>query len=72
MAMGGDNLPIGRNQMEDEKKPRERAIVKPFKRPPRARVSKEEMLRNMSTIKERRKQYLEELRDELCAKLRDG
>ena len=55
--------------MEDEKKPRESTRLKPFKRPPRARVSKEDMLRNMRTIEERRRQYLEDLRDELCAKL---
>ena len=56
--------------MEDEKKPRESTRLKPFKRPPRARVSKEEMLRNMRTSKERRREYLEELRAELCAEIR--
>ena len=55
--------------MKDEKEKRESTILKPFKRPPRAHVSKEDMLRNMKNIKERRRQYLEELRDELCAKL---
>ena len=57
--------------MENEKKPRESTIPKPFKRPPRAHISKEEMLRNMRSIKERRKQYLADLRAELCAELRD-
>lgn len=52
--------------MEDEKEPRESAIPKWFKRPPRVRVSKEEMLNNMRTFEERRKQYLAELRAELC------
>jgi hypothetical protein len=56
--------------MENEKKPRESTILKPFKRPPRAHVSKEEMLRNMRSIKERRQQYLADLRAELCAELR--
>lgn len=56
--------------MENEKKPRESTILKPFKRPPRAHVSKEEMLRNMRTIKERRQQYLADLRAELFAELR--
>lgn len=56
--------------MKKPDQPRESTILKPFKRPPRARISKEEMLRNMRTIKERRQQYLEELRDELCAQLR--
>jgi hypothetical protein len=48
----------------------ESTILKPFKRPPRARVSKEEMLRNMRNIKERRERYLDELRAQLCAELR--
>ena len=56
--------------MENDQKPRENKRLKPFKRPPRARVSKEEMLRKMRTIKERRKQYLADLRAELCAELR--
>jgi len=57
--------------MTAEKKPRESSIPKPFKRPPRKHISKEEMLRNMRTIKERRKQYVADLRAELCAELRD-
>ena len=57
--------------MENEENPRESTILKPFKRPPRKHVSKEEMLRNMRSIKERRKQYLAELRAELCAELRE-
>ena len=56
--------------MADENKPRESTILKPFERPPRAHVSKEEMLRNMRTIRERRKQYLADLRAELCAEVR--
>jgi hypothetical protein len=32
--------------MDDEKEKRQIKILKPFKLPPRARVSKEEMLRN--------------------------
>lgn len=56
--------------MENDKKPRESTRLKPFKRPPRVRVSKEEMLRKMGTIKERRKLYLADLRAELSAKLR--
>ena len=56
--------------MENEKKPRKSTRLKAFKKPPRARISKEEMLSKMRTIKERRKQYLADLRAELCAKLR--
>ena len=55
--------------MNDEKEPRESTILKPFKRPPRAHVSKEEMLRNMDNIEEWRKQHLADLRAELCADL---
>ena len=56
--------------MKDEKENRESTILKPFKRPARARVSKEEMLRNMRNIEEWRKQHLDDLRAELCAELR--
>ena len=56
--------------MENKKKPKESTILKPFKRPPRAHVSKEEMLRNMRNIDEWRKQHLADLREELCAELR--
>ena len=56
--------------MENQKKRGESTRLKPFKRPPRTRVSKEQMLHNMTTIKERRKQYLADLRAELCAELR--
>jgi hypothetical protein len=56
--------------MKDEKESRESTILKPFKLPPRAHVSKEEMLRNMRNIGEWRKKHLADLREELCAKLR--
>lgn len=56
--------------MKNKKEPRKSTILKPFKRPPRAHVSKEEMRRNMRNIAERRKQYLADLRAELCAELR--
>jgi len=55
---------------KDKKEPRESTIPKPFKRPPRAHVSKEEMLRKMRNIEEWRKQHLADLRAELCAELR--
>ena len=56
--------------MDNEEKPRQSTILKPFERPPRAHVSKEEFLLNLKNIGEWRKQHLADLRDELCAELR--
>jgi hypothetical protein len=56
--------------MGNEKESRENTILKPFKRPPRAHISKEEFLRNLRNIGEWRKQHLADLREELCAELR--